>query len=65
MDAVNSVNHNNLAITVKAAETVNQINQMIVDTNQNLQDKMINLNVEQKLQDLKAEGIGRELNLLA
>lgn len=65
MHAVNSVNQNNLAITVKAAETVNQINQMIVDTNQNLQDKMINLNVEQKLQDLKAEGIGRELNLLA
>ncbi len=65
MDAINNVSMNNLEMTIKSAEKVNQINQMIVDTNQNLDNKLVNLSVEQKLQDLQTEGIAREVNLLA
>lgn len=65
MDAINNVAMNNLEMTIKSAEAVNQMNQMIVDTNQNLNNKLINVSVEQKVQDLQAEGIAREINLLA
>ncbi|MFN3604318.1 MAG: hypothetical protein ACK4UJ_06390 [Leptonema sp. (in: bacteria)] len=65
MDAITSVTQNNLEMTIKSAEAVNQINQKIVDANQNLNNKMIHFSVEQKLQDLQAEGIAKEINLLA
>lgn len=52
-------------LTIKAAESVNQINQMIVDTNQDLNQKMINVNVQQKLDDLRQEGIAQAINVLA
>ncbi len=54
-----------LDLTMKSAEAVSQINQMIVDQNQDLSKKMINFNVEMKLQDLRAEGIANGINVLA
>lgn len=56
---------NGLNLTVKAVNTVNQINQMIVDTNQNMNEKMIQVNTQLKLEDLQQEGIARSLNVLA
>jgi len=52
-------------LTIKSAETVNQINQMIVDKNQEVDNKMIRVNVEQKLDDLKKEGIAQNIDILA
>jgi tellurite resistance protein len=54
-----------LDLSVKAADTVNQINQMIIDRNQEIDKKLINLNAEQKIEDLKKEGIGQNLDVLA
>ncbi|GIX43346.1 MAG: hypothetical protein KatS3mg129_3079 [Leptospiraceae bacterium] len=52
-------------LSIKSAEAVNQINQMIVDQKQEMDNKLININVEQKLEDLKKEGIAQNINILA
>jgi hypothetical protein len=38
---------------------------MIVDKNQEVDNKMIRVNVEQKLDDLKKEGIAQNIDILA
>ncbi len=66
MESIQNISQtNSLDITVKSIDAVNKINQMIVDNNQNLQNKLLNLNVEQKLEDLKQEGISRNIDVLA
>lgn len=48
---INNTASAGIDLTIKSAETVNQINQMIVDKNQEVDNKMIRVNVEQKLDD--------------
>ncbi|MCS7205271.1 MAG: hypothetical protein NZ853_06200 [Leptospiraceae bacterium] len=52
-------------LTIRSAEAVNQIQQMAIDRNQELNNRLIRFNTEQKIQDLQQEGIGRNLNVLA
>lgn len=62
---INNTASAGIDLTIKSAETVNQINQMIVDKNQEVDNKMIRVNVEQKLDDLKKEGIAQNIDILA
>jgi len=62
---INNTASAGIDLTIKSAETVNQINQMIVDKNQEVDNKMIRANVEQKLDDLKKEGIAQNIDILA
>ncbi len=66
METIQNISQtNSLDITLKSIDAVNKINQMIVDNSQNLQNKLLNFNVEQKLEDLKQEGIARNIDVLA
>ena len=49
----------------RSVEAMNQVLQQATDSGQDLNEKMIRVNTEQKVADLKAEGIGRAVNLLA
>jgi hypothetical protein len=49
----------------RSVESMNQVLQQATDSGQDLSEKMIRVNTEQKVADLKAEGVGRALNLLA
>jgi transcription initiation factor IIF auxiliary subunit len=62
---INNTASAGIDLTIKSAETVNQINQMVVDKNQEVDNKMIRVNVEQKLDDLKKEGIAQNIDILA
>jgi hypothetical protein len=49
----------------RSVEAMNQVLQQATDSAQDMSEKLIRVNTEQKIADLKAEGIGRALNLLA
>ncbi|EHQ06639.1 hypothetical protein [Leptonema illini] len=49
----------------RSVEAMNQVLQQATDSGQEMSEKLIRVNAEQKAADLKAEGVGRALNLLA
>jgi hypothetical protein len=49
----------------RSVEAMNQVLQQATDSGQEMSEKLIRVNAEQKVADLKAEGVGRALNLLA
>ncbi len=49
----------------RSVEAMNQILKQATESGQELGEKMIRVNAEQKVADMKAEGAGRALNLLA
>lgn len=49
----------------RSIEAMNQVLQQATDSGQEMSEKLIRVNTEQKVADLKAEGVGRALNLLA
>lgn len=49
----------------RSIESMNGVIKEATDASQNLADRMIRVNAEQKVQNLQDEGIGQALNLLA
>ena len=49
----------------RSIEAMNQVLKQATDSGQEMSEKLIRVNTEQKVADLKAEGVGRALNLLA
>ncbi|MBW7859097.1 MAG: hypothetical protein H3C43_12580 [Leptonema sp. (in: Bacteria)] len=49
----------------RSIEAMNQVVQQATDSSQEFSEKMIRVNTESKVADMKAEGIGRAINLLA
>lgn len=49
----------------RSIEAMNQVIQQATDSSQDFSEKMIRVNTEAKVADMKAEGIGRAINLMA